>query len=103
MLIKISSVTLNTNDPDPTINPAQEAEELPEFFPIPSPFSPAWLLHVALAQKAKRKDLALTNHSQNVMQRALISAKEPVLFGSPLFWLLTAGHQAPGTVWEPGT
>lgn len=100
MLIKISSVTLNTNDPDPTINPAQEAEELPEFFPSPSPFSPN---HIALAQKAKRKGLALTNHPQKVMQKALISAKKPVLFGSPLFWLLTAGHQAPGTVWEPGT
>lgn len=54
MLIKISSVTLNINDPDPTINPAQEAEELPEFLPSPSPFS---LTASRLLRKQKEKAL----------------------------------------------
>lgn len=57
VLIKISSVTLHTNIPEPAINPAQEAEEVPGFFPEPQPFFPAWLLNITLAQKTERNDM----------------------------------------------
>lgn len=38
-----------------------------------------------------------------VLQRSLISAEEPFLFSSPLFWLLTAAHHALCTFWELAT
>lgn len=75
MLIKISSVTLHTNHPDPTIDPAQRMGRL-GFSPNPSPFSPAWLLRVVLAQKPESNDHAVTNHPQKVIQRALNLAEE---------------------------